>query len=91
MLGKRYSQETDEQGVERIDTVASDDLSGIEEASPRTLPLSDHQLCVVHATRNTRTKVRRADLREVLAGLKPVYQAESQADAQACFSAFSER
>lgn len=83
--------EMKERGVERIDIVVSDDLSGIEKASAKVFPSSDHQLCVVHAMRGARTKVRRSDIEEVFAGLKPIYRADSQKDAQAAFATFSER
>ncbi len=80
-----------ERGVERVDIVVSDDLNGIEKASRKVFPGSDHQLCVVHAMRNSRTKVRRVDLEEVFAGLKPIYKADCRENAEAGFEAFSER
>jgi hypothetical protein len=48
-----------ERGVERIDIIVSYDLSGIEEASAKVFPSSDHQLCVVHAMRNVSEKMNR--------------------------------
>lgn len=83
--------ELKERGIERIEIVVSDDLNGIEDASTKVFPSSDHQLCVVHAMRNSRNKVRKADLEEVFADLKPIYKAECQEDAEGLFEAFSER
>lgn len=80
-----------ERGVERIDIVVSDDLSGIEEATRSVFPGADHQLCCVHAVRNARTKVRRSDCSEVLSGLKAIYRADDQEEAERALSTFEER
>ncbi len=61
-------KELKERGVEFIDIVISDDLSGIEEAVSSVFPGADHQLCVVHAMRNSQRKVRRKDWEKVLRG-----------------------
>lgn len=74
--------ELKERGGERIDMVVSDDLAGIEEASRSVFPSCDHQLCVVHAVRNARTRVRRSDRSEVLSGLKTIYRADDQEEAE---------
>jgi putative transposase len=62
-------------GVQRVDIFISDDLPGIEEATKSVFSASDHQLCVVHALRNTASKVRRKDRGTVLTELKHVYRA----------------
>ncbi|MBC7247331.1 MAG: IS256 family transposase [Actinobacteria bacterium] len=82
--------ELKERGVERIDIVVSDDLSGIEEASRSVFPSCDHQLCCVHAVRNARTRVRRSDCSDVLSGLKTIYRADDQKKAERALASFAE-
>ncbi len=83
-------KELKKRGVERIDIVVSDDLPGIEEASRSVFPGADHQLCVVHAVRNARSKVRRSDSAAVLQGLKTIYRAQDQEEAGRALSAFAD-
>ena len=74
-----------------IDIIVFDDISGIEEATRSVFPFSDHQLCVVHAMRGARTKVRRKDCAEVLADLKIIYRAPSREEAEESLSSLAER
>jgi putative transposase len=78
-------------GIKSVDIFISDDLPGIEEASQSVYPASNHQLCVVHAMRNARTKVRRKDLDEVFADFKAIYRAEDIDGASDSLEAFSKR
>ncbi len=52
-------------GIERILTIVSDDLPGIENASLATFPEATHQKCLVHKVRNSLKKVSSKDRREV--------------------------
>lgn len=79
-----------ERGVQSIDIVVSDDLAGIEEATRSVFPGADHQLCCVHAVRGARTKVRRSDCSEVLAGLKAIYRAADRKEAENALSSFAD-
>lgn len=63
-------------GEKDVDIPVSDSLAGIEEARRSFRPAPDHQLRVLPALRNARTKVRRKDLEEVFADLKAIYRAE---------------
>ena len=78
-------------GVQRIDIVVSDDLPGIEEATRTVFPGADHQLCCVHAMRNSQRKTRRRDWEEVSCDLKAIYRAPSQKEAELSLSSFAER
>lgn len=80
-----------QRGVESVDIFVSDDLPGIEEASSAIFPASDHQLCIVHAMRNSRTKVRKADITEVFADLKTIYRAEDIGEARESLESFTNR
>ena len=82
--------ELKERGVEHVDIVVSDDLSGIEDAVVSVFPSADHQLCLVHAMRASQRKARRRDWEEVSGGLKAVYGASCRAEAESAFAAFSE-
>ena len=50
-----------ERGVEKIDLIVSDALSGIENAVTGAFPTSRHQFCVVHLLREMRKLVPRKD------------------------------
>jgi len=78
-------------GVQRIDIVVSDDLPGIEEATRAVFPGADHQLCCVHAMRNSQRKVRRRDWEEVSQDLKAISRACDQGEAELSLSSFAER
>jgi len=83
--------ELKERGAERIGIVVSDDLAGIEEATRAAFPGADHQLCCVHAMRNSQRKVRRKDWEEVSQDLKAIYRAPSQKEAELSLFSFAER
>ena len=51
-----------ERGVEKIDLIVSDALSGIENAVTGAFPTSRHQFCVVHLLREMRKLVPRKDV-----------------------------
>ncbi len=79
-----------ERGVERIDILVSDDLPGIGEAVGSVFPGADHQLCIVHAMRNSQRKVRRKDWEKVSEDPRVVYRAESEEEAEVALGAFQE-
>jgi putative transposase len=60
-------------GVERIDLIVSDELTGLNNQVSKIFPCSFHQICVVHKYRNVLRKVRASDKTEILLDLKEVF------------------
>ncbi len=83
-------RELGERGVGRIDIVVSDGLPGIGEASRSVFPGADRKLCVVHAVRGARTRVRRCDCAAVLQGLNAIYRAQDREEAGQALSSFAD-
>lgn len=69
-----------ERGVENIQLVVCDGLSGIENTIQKVFPKSGIQLCTVHLTRNVLTKVKPKDKQEVAGELKEVLNPEIEKD-----------
>ena len=63
-------------GVEQVDFIIADGLTGIQGAISRVFPKAKYQYCVLHAIRTTLNKVRASDKKEVAADLKWIYQAQ---------------
>ena len=59
-------------GVQNIQLVVSDGLSGIEDVINRAFPEATVQLCTVHLSRNIVSKVKPSDKKEVMSELKEV-------------------
>ena len=65
-----------ERGVEQIDLIVSDALSGIENAVCSAFPTALHQLCVVHFKRKVLNTVSTKDKAEVGEELKMLFPVE---------------
>ena len=65
-----------ERGVEQIDLIVSDALSGIENAVCSAFPTALHQLCVVHFKRKVLNTVSTKDKAEVGEELKALFPVE---------------
>lgn len=65
-----------ERGVEEVDLIISDALTGIENAVQRAFPKALHQLCTVHFKRNALGIVARKDRAQLTAELKEVFPME---------------
>lgn len=76
-------------GVNEVLLFVSDGLTGIRDACLEVYPQALHQSCWVHIQRNIARLVRTKDRKEILELLKPVYQADSQLDAQAALKHFT--
>ena len=66
-----------ERGLERVVPFVSVDLAGLGDRIKSEFPDSLHQLCVVHKERNVLTKVRVRDKRQVLEGLKRIFDMQN--------------
>ena len=65
-------------GVKDIIVISSDGLRGIKEAIVAAFPKADHQLCIVHETRNTLKQVSYKERKELAGDLKKIYHAISE-------------
>jgi len=63
-------------GVQQVDFIVADGLTGIQSAISRVFPKTLYQYCVVHGIRTTLNKVRASDKKEVASDLKWIYQAK---------------
>lgn len=68
-----YLTKLQERGVEQIDLIVADGLTGFADAAARAYPCSKLQRCVVHLQRNILNKVRPKDKEELAAGLKTAF------------------
>ena len=66
-----------ERGLERVVLFVSVDLAGLGDRIKSEFPDSLHQLCVVHKERNVLTKMRVRDKRQVLEGLKRIFDMQN--------------
>jgi transposase-like protein len=66
-----------ERGLETVVLFVSIDLAGLGDRIKSEFPDSLHQLCVVHKERNVLTKVRVRDKKQVLEGLKRVFDIQN--------------
>ncbi len=76
-------------GVNEVLLFVSDGLTGIRDVCLEIYPQALHQSCWVHIQRNIARLVRAKDRKEILELLKPVYQADSQLEAQATLKHFT--
>lgn len=67
-------------GVQQIELVVCDGLTGIENAIAKEFPKAMVQLCTVHLTRGILNKVKPADKKEVAADLKQVLYPDNATD-----------
>jgi len=68
-----YFEKLKKRGVEQIDLVVADGLTGLADAVRQRYPNSDFQKCVVHLERSILNKVRPKDKQEIAEDLKKVF------------------
>lgn len=69
-------------GVEDVVVVATDGLTGAEQAVAAVFPQADHQRCLVHQMRSSLALVSHRDRKGVAALLKAVYHAATESEAE---------
>jgi putative transposase len=84
----RIVNELRNRGVADILIAVVDGLKGFPEAINAAFPQTQVQTCIVHLLRNSLSFVSWQDRREVVAALKPIYQAASAEDARIALEAF---
>jgi putative transposase len=84
----RIMNELRNRGVNDILVAVVDGLQGFPEAINATFPQTQVQTCIVHLLRNSLAFVSWKDRREVVAALKPIYQAATAEAAYAALEAF---
>ena len=72
-------------GVEDILIAVTDGLKGMTQAIEAVFPQAQHQTCIVHLIRASAAFVSHKDRKAVMAGLKPIYQANTPEEALAAF------
>ncbi|HZP09864.1 IS256 family transposase [Methyloceanibacter sp.] len=75
-------------GVADMLLVCCDGLKGFPEAIEAAFPRSTVQTCIVHMIRNSVRFVAWADRKPLVAALKPIYSADTEAAAEAALTAF---
>ena len=75
-------------GVEDIPIAVTDGLKGMTQAIEAVFPQVQHQTCIVHLIRASAAFVSHKDRKAVMAGLKPIYQANTPEEALAALVAF---
>jgi len=75
-------------GMNDILIACTDNLTGMSDAIAAVYPKCEHQLCTVHQIRNSLKFVSYRDRKELVADLKPIYQATTEAEAQEALDAF---
>ena len=66
----------------------TDNLTGMSDAISAVYPKCEHQLCIVHQIRNSLKFVSYKDRKELVADLKPIYQAATEDESQEALDAF---
>ena len=84
----RIMNELRTRGVNDILIAVVDGLKGFPEAINAAFPQTQVQTCIVHLMRNSLSFVSWADRKQIVAALKPIYQAVSAAAALAELDAF---
>ena len=69
-------------GVEDVVVVATDGLTGADEAVAAVFPQADHQRCLVHQMRSSLALVTHTDRKAVATSLKAVYNATTESEAE---------
>ncbi len=69
-------------GVEDVVVVATDGLTGADEAVAAVFPRADHQRCLVHQMRSSLALVTHTDRKAVATSLKAVYNATTESEAE---------
>jgi putative transposase len=68
-----------------------DGLKGFPEAIEAVFPQARVQLCIVHMVRNSLRYVSWKQRKEIVAGLKTIYQAPTAEQAEMCLRDFEEK
>ncbi len=71
--GELFDDLKNRRGVEKVDLIVADGLSGLEDEVHRVFPEADFQKCVVHKMRNILNKTRPKEKTEVAKDLKEVF------------------
>lgn len=75
-------------GMNDMLIACTDNLTGMSDAIAAVYPKCEHQLCIVHQIRNSLKFVSYKDRKELVADLKPIYQAPTEDAAQEALDAF---
>ena len=78
-------------GLKDILIACTDNLTGISDAIAAVFPKTEHQLCIVHQIRTSLKYVSYKDRKNVVADLKPIYQAATEEQAHAALDAFESK
>jgi putative transposase len=78
-------------GLQDIFIACVDGLTGFPEAIETVFPDTQVQLCIVHMVRNSLSFVAWKDKKDVVADLKPVYQAVTAQEAETHLEAFAQK
>jgi transposase-like protein len=76
-------------GMSDMLIACTDNLTGMSEAISAVYPKCEHQLCIVHQIRNSLKYVSYKDRKELVADLKPIYQASTEEEALLALEAFA--
>jgi putative transposase len=78
-------------GMNDMLIACTDNLTGMSDAIAAVYPKCEHQLCIVHQIRNSLKFVSYKDRKALVAGLKPIYQAATEGEAQEALDAFDSK
>jgi transposase-like protein len=78
-------------GMSDMLIACTDNLTGMSDAIAAVYPKCEHQLCIVHQIRNSLKFVSYKDRKELVADLKPIYQAPTEDGAQIALNAFDSK
>lgn len=78
-------------GLQDIFIACVDGLTGFPEAIETVFPDTQVQLCIVHMVRNSLSFVAWKDKKDVVADLKPIYQAVTAQEAETQLEAFAQK
>ena len=78
-------------GMSDMLIACTDNLTGMSDAISAVYPKCEHQLCIVHQIRNSLKFVSYKDRKELVADLKPIYQAATEDQAQEALDAFDSK
>jgi putative transposase len=78
-------------GVQDMLIACIDNLSGFDTAIATVFPKCDVQSCIVHQIRNSLKYVASKDSKEVMADLKPIYQAHTKEEGELALDSLEEK
>ena len=78
-------------GMNDMLIACTDNLTGMSDAISSVYPKCEHQLCIVHQIRNSLKFVSYKDRKELVADLKPIYQAATEDAAHIALEAFDSK